>query len=306
MRSARTCASRADSPLLRRRGGRFVAFGFVLTAGLALVLIGTTRLANAADNVIRVGMIPDAGATQVSVEQKAPLREYLQKALGQPVQLIITTNYNASVEALGNGSLDFGYLGGLTYVIAHRRYGVIPLVQRKSDQTFHSLFITQANSPIRGLADLKGRTFAFGDIASTSGHLMPCKYLLAAGIDADKDLRFRYTSSHVATAQAVAAGAVDAGAVDESVFHQMVAAGDIPAGRLRVFYTTPSFVDYVWVARKDIPAAEGKRFAQAFLELKEPRDAKILEILRGRDFVRANDKEYEGLRTSASQLGMLK
>src|SRR5579862_2436301 len=82
---------------------------------------------------VNVGMVPDAGATQVSVEQKGPLHDYLAKALGEPVKLVIPTNYNATVEALGNGSLDFAYLGALTYVKAHDMYGVVPLVQRAVD-----------------------------------------------------------------------------------------------------------------------------------------------------------------------------
>jgi hypothetical protein len=98
---------------------------------LAATLVG--RGAAARDS-IRVGMIPDAGSTQVSVEQKAPLRDYLAKAMNQPVELIIPTNYNATVEALGNDSLDFAYVGGPTYIKAHARYGVVPIVQRDSDR----------------------------------------------------------------------------------------------------------------------------------------------------------------------------
>ena len=113
----------------------------VVAFGLALI---ASRQAVAEQTAIRIGMIPDAGATQVSIEQKAPLRAYLEKALGRPVQLIIPTNYNATVEGLGNGSLDVAYLGGLTFVKAHERYGAIPLVQRRADREFHALFITQA------------------------------------------------------------------------------------------------------------------------------------------------------------------
>src|SRR5215469_16236247 len=46
---------------------------------------------------VSVGMIPDAGATQVAIDQKAPLRDYLTRAIGQPVKLVIPTNYNATV-----------------------------------------------------------------------------------------------------------------------------------------------------------------------------------------------------------------
>ena len=35
-------------------------------------------------DAVSVGMIPDAGATQVAIDQKAPLRDYLAKAIGHP------------------------------------------------------------------------------------------------------------------------------------------------------------------------------------------------------------------------------
>jgi phosphonate transport system substrate-binding protein len=78
----------------------------------ALTLVSTTAAVSSlkAAGVVNVGMIPDAGATQVSIDQKAPLRDYLSNSLGRPVNLVIPTNYNATVEALGNGSLDFAYL----------------------------------------------------------------------------------------------------------------------------------------------------------------------------------------------------
>jgi phosphonate transport system substrate-binding protein len=253
---------------------------------------------------LSVGMIPDAGATQVSIQEKEPLKNYLAKKLGQEVNLVIPTNYNATVEALGNGSLDFAYLGGLTYVKAHRQYGVVPLVQRTTDLEFHSLFITGTNSPIQSLGDLKGKTFAFGDINSTSGHLMPYYELKQAGINAETDLRYRYTGSHPATAKAVESGAMDAGALDESVYNSMVAQGKLDKTKVRVFYTSKPFLDYVWAARKDVSKDDQEKFARAFTDLQEGMDDQVLGILRGKKFVRANDDEYELLRKVAEELKM--
>jgi phosphonate transport system substrate-binding protein len=272
--------------------------------GLAILVLlaGGAWPATAADPALRVGMIPDAGATQVSIEEKAPLREYLEKVIGQPVELIIPTNYNATVEALGNGSLDFAYLGGLTYVKAHARYNVTPLVQRESDREFHSLFITAAASPINSLADLKGKTFAFGDINSTSGHLMPYAALKEAGLVPGSDFSFRYTGSHPATAKAIEAGAADAGALDESVYNAMLSNGQLERGKVRVFHTTAPFIDYVWVAREGTPETAREKFAAAFLSLTEERDAKIIAILRGGHFRRVSDGEYGELRRIASEL----
>jgi phosphonate transport system substrate-binding protein len=249
-------------------------------------------------------MITDAGATQLSIQEKAPLKDYLSRQMGTEVNLVIPTNYNATVEALGNGSLDFAYLGGLTYLKARRQYGVVPLVQRTSDLEFHSLFITGTNSGINSLADLKGKTFAFGDINSTSGHLMPYLELKQAGINVDTDLKFRYTGSHPATAKAVESGAVDAGALDESVYNAMIADGKLDKTKVRVFYTSKPFVDYVWVARKDVSPDQKENFILAFTRLKEGRDDAILQILRGKSFVRASDEEYGVLRLVAEELKM--
>jgi phosphonate transport system substrate-binding protein len=273
------------------------------TAALA-ALTALPRAARAA-TALRVGMIPDAGATQISIDQKKPLRDYLAAKLARDVDLVIPTNYNATVEALGNGSLDFAYLGGLTYVKAHAQYGVVPLVQRAGDREFHSLFITQAGSPIGSLKDLRGKKFAFGDINSTSGHLMPFYAMTQAGLDPDKDLSYRYTGNHPATAKAVESGAVDAGAIDESVYKAMLDGGQLDRAKVRVFFTTPPFLDYVWVARKDTAAADRAAFAGAFLALRAPGDAAVLDILRGTSFVRANDGEYDLLRTIATKLKLL-
>ncbi|MGC1782346.1 MAG: hypothetical protein WA708_07500, partial [Acidobacteriaceae bacterium] len=60
----------------------------VLTV-VMIIFVGRSRGATP----IRIGMVPDAGATQVSVEEKAPLRDYLSRALGQPVELVIPTSY---------------------------------------------------------------------------------------------------------------------------------------------------------------------------------------------------------------------
>ena len=256
-------------------------------------------------DAVKVGMVPDAGATQVSVEEKAPLRDYLAKAVGASVSLIIPTNYNATVEALGNGSLDFAYLGALTYVKAHDRYGVLPLVQRSADKNFHSLFITQAGAPIQKLADCKGKRFAFGDINSTSGHLIPFEELGKAGINAEQDMQVRYTGSHAATVKAVEGGAADAGALDETVYRSMISERKVDGSKVRIFFTSPPFVDYVWVARKDVGEAQREGFAKAFLSLKEGKDDAILNILRGKDFVRADDAEYSGIRKIARDLKML-
>lgn len=270
----------------------------------ALIILGQLSSPTLAEDLIRVGF-PDPSATAASLEEKKPLQIYLGEALGVPVKLVIPKDYKATIEGLGNGSLDFAYLGAVGYVKARKAFGVVPLVQRDIDKQFHSVFITQAISPIQSIADLKGKRFAFGDAVSTSGSVMPYRALVDAGLDPSKDLEwFRYTGSHVATVQAVAAGVADAGSADETAFKSLVADGKVDASKLRVFYTTPPFVDYVWVARKDVAEPMQKKLVDAFLKLAPGADDKVLAILRGQHYVVADDREYQPIVEVAQKLSL--
>ena len=273
---------------------------------LALAITALGACGGDREEPLRVGMIPDAGATQVSVADKAPLQRYLAEKLGRPVELVIPTNYNATVEALGNGSLDVAYLGGLTYVKAHELYGAVPLVQRDIDRRFHSVFIAGAESEIASLDDLAGKTFCFGDINSTSGHLMPRLALMEAGLDPASDLsQFRHTGAHSATAEAVASGACDAGALDETVYRSLVEEGHIEPAAVTVFHTSEPFTDYVWAAREDLGAEDRQDIADAFLDLTKGRDDAVLAILRGERFVPASNDAYADVKRIASELDLL-
>jgi phosphonate transport system substrate-binding protein len=98
------------------------------------------------------------------------------------------TDYAAVVESLATRKLDLAWLGGFTFVQAKIRTNgtAIPIVQREEDAKFTSKFIT-ANPAIKTLADLKGKSFAFGAPSSTSGSLMPRFFLQQAGINLEKD-----------------------------------------------------------------------------------------------------------------------
>jgi phosphonate transport system substrate-binding protein len=181
-------------------------------------------------------------------------------------------------------------------------------VQRERDQNFHSLFITQPKSAIHSLSDLKAHSFAFGDVNSTSGHLMPAYFMQQQGVDHAVIDKAIYTGGHDATALAVANHKVDAGALDEQVYGRMIKEGKLSDSQVRVFYTTPPFFDYVWAARKGLDSATATAFADAMLAL-DPGNAEqktILDLLGASKYVRAEDSSYGPLRQAAKDAGLLK
>ncbi len=269
----------------------------------AVAAVAAVPLRLRAADELRVAFIPDIATTAASYAEKQPLADMLQKATGRPVRIIIPTNYAATVEAIGNEGVDLAYFGALTYVKANLRYGARPVVQRLEDRRFHALFIASAgNAGLRSLQDLKGKSFAFGDVNSTSGHLIPAKELAEAGLDPERDLKIRYTGNHTATALAVASGQVDAGALDETVYHKMIADKTIDPSRARIFATSQPFTDYVWAVRKDLDDATVTGIRHGFLGASDP---KLLALLRATHFVTASDREYDSIRETARKLNLL-
>ena len=259
--------------------------------------------------VFRITAIPDESPTELA-RKSAPLVKYLEGRLGMKVEFTPVTDYAAAVETLANKQVDMAWFGGFTFVQAQQRSGgkVIPLVQREEDEKFRSVFIT-TEPGIKSLADLRGKTLSFGSQSSTSGHLMPRSYLLAAGLDADKDFkRVAYSGAHDATVAAVASGKVDAGALNISVWEKLIADKKVDTSKVRVFYTTPAYYDYNWTVHADMPAALREKLTKAMLDL-SPATAEgkeVLELQRATRFIPTRVENYKGIETAARSAGLLK
>jgi phosphonate transport system substrate-binding protein len=277
----------------------------LFVAGLALV--GAAAHAQA---VLRVTAIPDESPTELA-RKFAPLGQYLEARLGMKVEWTPVTDYAAAVETLVNKKVDLAWFGGFTFVQANVRSGgkIIPLVQREEDEKFRSVFITDAKSGIAKLEDLKGKTLSFGSQSSTSGHLMPRSFLLAAKVNPDADLkRVAFSGAHDATIAAVASGKVDAGALNISVWDKFVAEKKVDPAAVKVFYTTPPYYDYNWSVHADMPQALQDKIKAAFLAL-DPNSAQGKEILglqRATRFIPSKPENYNGIKAAAENAGLLK
>jgi phosphonate transport system substrate-binding protein len=263
-----------------------------------------------AQGVLKVSAIPDEAPTELQ-RKFQPLGEYLQKETGMKVEFIPVTDYAAVVEALATKKLDMAWLGGFTFIQAKLRTNgtAIPIVQRAEDERFISRFIVPANSPAKTLADLKGKTFAFGPASSTSGHLMPRHFLLQAGINPDKDFkRVAYSGAHDATVAFVAAGKTDAGVLNASVWDKLVENKDPNAMKVRVLATTPPYYDYNWTVRGDLDPGLVKKLTDAFLKLEpsNPAQKQIMALQRASKFIPTKASNYDGIESAARSAGLIR
>jgi len=275
---------------------------------LASALLVWTGIVGA-QTVLKVSAIPDEAPTELQ-RKFASLGRYLEAKTGTKVEFTPVTDYAATVEGLAAKKLDMVWYGGFTFVQARLRTNgtAIPLVQRVEDEQFKSVFITRAGNGINSLADLKGKSFAFGSVSSTSGHLMPRSFMLQAGVVPDRDLRVAYSGTHDATAFQVAGGKVDAGALNISVWNKLVEEKKIDPSQVRVFYTTPPYYDYNWTVRGDLDPALVSKLRDAFLALDpaNPEHKEILALQRATRFVPTKPENYKGIEEAARSAGLLK
>jgi phosphonate transport system substrate-binding protein len=260
--------------------------------------------------VLRVSAIPDEAPTELQRKFK-PLGDYLEKATGLKVEFIAVTDYAAVVEGLATNKLDLAWLGGFTYVQARIRTngGAIPIVQRAEDATFTSRFIVPINSTAKTLADLKGKTFAFGAPSSTSGSLMPRYYLLKAGIDPERDFKsVAFSGAHDATLAFVAAGRAEAGVLNASVMDKLVESHNANAAKVRVLAVTPPYFDYNWTVRPGLDPVITKKLTDAFLALdaSQPAMKEIMDLQRASKFIATQSSNYDGIDAAARSAGLIK
>jgi phosphonate transport system substrate-binding protein len=258
---------------------------------------------------LRVSAIPDENPQEL-LRIYEPFADYLARELKMPVRFVPVMDYAATVEGLAAKKLDLVWYGGFTSVQAVRRSGdATRLVMRREDAEFKSVFIARPEGGVARLADLTGKSFAFGSVSSTSGHLMPRYFLLQHGVNPERDFAtFAFSGAHDATALWVQQGKVDAGALNFLVWEKLVGTGKVDPARVTVFWTTPPYVDYVWTVRGDLDPGVRERIASAFLRLnsENPEHRRLLDLHRTKGYIRARDEDWKGIEEAAVAAGLLK
>ena len=102
------------------------------------------------------------------------IKDYLH-GQGFNADWILYSNYPALVEVLVDGQVDIAWNTPLAYLQAREKLGgqCQVLAMRDTDVGFTSVFITQTDSPVRFLPDLKGKWWALASRDSSHAAILP-------------------------------------------------------------------------------------------------------------------------------------
>ncbi len=254
--------------------------------------------------LLRMGIIPLESPAEM-FKKFGPLAEYLGRKLSARIDLKVGVDFQGAINDIGQGVTQFCFMTPSTYIEAHKKYGVEVLVEalREGKPFQHSVIITRNNSGINSVEDIKGRTFAFGDIHSTSSHIVPRGMLLAAGIDI-KDLSYyNYLGHHDDVARAVIKGDFDAGGVMESTAYKFEDKG------LKLVKFSEDIPEFNICVSNKLDAKIVTEIKNALISLNDssPDAASILKSINASytGFAEASDEEYNGVRLMMSKMGLI-
>ena len=265
---------------------------FPIIATIVSVLgIGSGQALSSDETEIHFGSV--AMDTPAAMHRRlSPLTEYLTKELGHPVVLKLSPDMKAAITEVADNKVELAYLTPVAYLRAHER-GNTQLVAKtvtKGKGSFQLMIVVREDSPIQGVEDLAGKSFAFGD----PGALLQRATVVGAGMPLDKLGKYEFLGHYDNTARAVLRGFYDAGILKDTTALKWQAKG------LRILYASPPLPPYNIAASSKIDEAMLDKMRQAFLQLdaSNPDHKAIIKALEKKydGFAATSDAEYDVVR----------
>jgi phosphonate transport system substrate-binding protein len=169
---------------------------------------------------------------------------HLAKVTGKRVRWFPAESYAAQVEALRSGRLHIAGVatGPTPYAVNLAGFEPIVSMVRPDGGIGYTLqLITHKDSPIKSIADLKGKKVAHVSPSSNSGDLAPRALFTAQGVVPGKDYEVIFSGKHDNSIMGVVNKDYDAAPVASTVVERMQARGMFKAGDLRVVYESAPF-----------------------------------------------------------------
>ena len=143
-------------------------------------------------------------------------------------------------KSLATGETDIALMGPWGYVLANHTAGAqaVASILYDGKPEYYAVMVTNPKSGIKSIADLKGKTFAFGDKGSTSGYLIPFYHFQKNNIDPETFLGKTLYTKHQTIELQVTRGEIDAGADYNRNRDAMIAQGLIKAQDSVIFWTS--------------------------------------------------------------------
>jgi len=255
---------------------------------------------NTSKKTFLIGLIPERNLFK-QLERYEPLASYLSEKTGLDIKLLILTRYGNIIDNFVALGLDAAFFGSFTYALAHARLGVEPIARPESIDgisSYHGKIFVRKDSGIKSKEDMKGKSFAFVDKATTAGHLLPLHFFVENGIS-DYRTFFKetyFTGTHEDAIYDVLNKRADIGAAKNTVYFELSKKDKRIMKELIVLKRSPEVPSNGLAVRNDLDVSLKKELKKLLLNLHNtPEGNKILKKLNARKFIATNDQDYKAV-----------
>ncbi len=261
----------------------------------------------AADGKLIIGVIPEVNIVK-QMERYSPLLKYLGKKIGMEVGVKPLANYGLIYEELRDGKIDAGFFGSFVYGMTHARIDIDPIalpVRPDGVSTYAGYTFVRNDSGIKGPKDMKGKTIALVDPATTAGYLAQKVYFKKHGLDIDKDVKIFWAGSHDAAAMAVFNKRADMGGAKNHPFNKIASENPAFKKAMVILDESPSVPDNVLAVKKGTDAKLKEKIRSVLISMdKDSEGSEVLKNFGAAKFIVTNDADYKNLYIMTKEAGI--
>jgi phosphonate transport system substrate-binding protein len=269
---------------------------------------------------LKVQFVPSQNAETLEAKAK-PLEKLLGDKLGIPVKVSVSTDYNVVIEAMASKQVDVGFLPPSNYVVAHdnrkaadllvqaTRFGVDDTTGQPTKDLvdfYKSMIVVKADSPIKSVADLKGKKMGWQGVTSAAGYVYPGFVLKKAGVDPVKDVTGVQFQGHDKAIIALLNGQVDAVGVFQDIRTNMLKDYPDVFKQTRVLSFSDKIPNDTIAVRSDMDAAWKKKIADAFIAIGNDPDGQkvIFDVYSHKGYIASEDSKFNIVREVNKEMGL--
>jgi phosphonate transport system substrate-binding protein len=235
----------------------------------------------------------------------------LAELSGVPVRALVASDYAGVIEALRSKRVELAFVHPVGYVLANREAGCRILVRDiwGGKTAYTARFYVRKDRGLQRVEDLRGKTVAFVDPASSSGYIYPMVMLIKLGLVRDRDPKtfFKdalFSGTHEAALQAVLHGRVDAAASFDKA-PELHLKDPALIAQIGVVGETPEIPEAGICVRPGVPDETVAKLKRALLSIKAPEHAALLKQIYDIDgFVEADDRDYAPVRDAMALMNL--
>ncbi|WP_455223079.1 phosphate/phosphite/phosphonate ABC transporter substrate-binding protein [Kaarinaea lacus] len=263
--------------------------------GTLLTLLGSAQAI--AD--ITLGIFP---RRPVAATHKAfkPLKEHLEKQLGEPVHLVIPKDFAAFWEGVEKKQFDLVHYNQYHYIKSHKELGyeVIVANEEFGNKQIAGALSVRKDSGIKTVSDLKGKTILFGGGKKAMGsYIAPTAILKTAGLTEDKDYKVKFAKNPPSAVIGVYNNAASAAGSGNVVVRIKAVTQKIKSDDITILAESEQFTQLPWAVKSNMPSDKAKKIQDIMVGLKTSSEGQeILKAAKVTGFYAVTDNDFTKVR----------